>query len=373
MSQVWADVRLKEMLLILGRYSLLQVVYDTSDFLDTNRDVIPDDIVSVFSRDNCQFGFATHLFGNEIKALAQQPATMAATNPRGISFRISPTSNATNPENQLLNGEEPVSTLTQDFHTRRDNLLRTLVHAKPHFVRCIRPNEHDSLIEFDRAHVAQQIRSLQILETVNLMAKGFPHRMRFKAFNARYRMLANPISSLSRLEEKSVEDCEIILDCYSRALKEQTYEAEFTGTGSSNNKDWAHGRKHIFLSEGARQQLERMRESRRQESATKIQALWRGWHARGGHQSAKRALPPPPPPTILHQPATFDQSLKRVVAQRPRPQPISGTPPPICDNHLTSLNSDRCDFKTIQLTCSLFGLDLVIDNQNDFSNVLFTI
>ena len=44
-----------------------QVVYDTSDFLDTNRDVIPDDVVSVFSRETCQFGFATHLFGNEIK------------------------------------------------------------------------------------------------------------------------------------------------------------------------------------------------------------------------------------------------------------------------------------------------------------------
>jgi dachs protein len=29
---------------------------------------------------------------------------------------------------------------------------------------------------------------------VNLMAKGFPHRMRFKAFNARYRMLADPIT-----------------------------------------------------------------------------------------------------------------------------------------------------------------------------------
>jgi hypothetical protein len=39
-----------------------------------------------------------------------------------------------------------------------------------------------------------QIRSLQILETVNLMARGFPHRMRFKAFNARYRMLADPIT-----------------------------------------------------------------------------------------------------------------------------------------------------------------------------------
>ena len=71
------------------------------------------------------------------------------------------------------------------FTYRLDNLLRTLVHAKPHFVRCLRPNLTDSATDFDRNLVVQQIRSLQILETVNLMAGGFPHRMRFKAFNAR--------------------------------------------------------------------------------------------------------------------------------------------------------------------------------------------
>ena len=198
------------------------------------------------------------------------------------------------------------------------------------------------------------------------MAKGFPHRMRFKAFNARYRMLANPITRLSRVEEKAVEDCEIILDCYSRALKQQQQEEEDEAdchvTGSSNNKDWAHGRKHVFLSEGARQQLERMRETRRQTSAVKIQSLWRGWHARGGYESCKQrgnSRAPPPPPALLHHPAmmSFDASTKRVVAQRPRPQPISGTPPPMVENQL--MHVDRCDFKTIQQTCQLFGLDLV--------------
>jgi myosin heavy subunit len=61
------------------------------------------------------------------------------------------------------------------------------VHAKPHFIRCLRPNEQESSSEFRRGFVIQQVRSLQILETVNLMAGGFPHRMRFKNFNARYR------------------------------------------------------------------------------------------------------------------------------------------------------------------------------------------
>ena len=87
-------------------------------FTDTNRDVIPDDLVSVFHRDTCNFGFATHLFGNEIKILLQTRQQQAGSGSgsglaRGVSFRISPTSHP-----EMLNGEEPVSTLTQDFHTR---------------------------------------------------------------------------------------------------------------------------------------------------------------------------------------------------------------------------------------------------------------
>ena len=57
--------------------------------LDTNRDVLPDDLVSVFYKQSCQFGFATHLFGSELKVLFSQE-----TAPRGIRFRISPTSHS---------------------------------------------------------------------------------------------------------------------------------------------------------------------------------------------------------------------------------------------------------------------------------------
>lgn len=71
-----------------------------------------------------------------------------------------------------LNGDDPVSTLTQDFHTRLDNLLRTLVHAKPHFIRCVRANNVESPGHFDRSVVSRQVRALQVLETVNLMAGG---------------------------------------------------------------------------------------------------------------------------------------------------------------------------------------------------------
>lgn len=104
------------------------VIYDTSEFLETNSDIMPDDIVSVFHKSTCTFGFVSHLFGMELKTLFAQDVA-----PCGMRFRISPTNH-----NDLQPGNEIASTLTQDFHTRLDNLLRTLVHAKPHFIRCIK-------------------------------------------------------------------------------------------------------------------------------------------------------------------------------------------------------------------------------------------
>ncbi|XP_076282010.1 unconventional myosin-IXb-like dachs isoform X2 [Lasioglossum baleicum] len=318
-----------------------RVTYDASDFLDTNKDVVPDDLVAVFYKHTCSFGFATHLFGSELKALYASD-----TVPRGVSFRISPTSHT-----DLLNGDEPISTLTQDFHTRLDNLLRTLVHARPHFVRCIRSNGTETPLHLDRGVTMRQIRSLQVLETVNLMAGGYPHRMRFKAFNARYRLIA-PFKQLRRAEEQAVEDTKLILQ------NAQQLKSKF---GASTS--WALGKRHIFLSEGIRQQLENLRSETRRKAATAIQATWRGWRVRRRWPLRKSTLgvtsglgqKKPQQPTSTATGGTVQRNVTTSggtgTGTRPRPQPIAGTPPPD--------PSEKCaDQKMIQQTCTLFGLDL---------------
>jgi len=140
-----------------------------------------------------------------------------------------------------LNGDQPVSTLTQDFHTRLDNLLRTLVHARPHFIRCIKINNNEQEHFFDRRTVSKQLRAFQVLETVNLMANGYPHRMRFKAFNARYKLIA-PFHQLSRMDDRAIEDCQLILECFDNML--DSCARERLGNISLS---WALGKRHIFL------------------------------------------------------------------------------------------------------------------------------
>lgn len=320
------DPKSTEARLFLIQHFAGRVIYDATDFLDTNRDVVPDDLVDVFYKHNCNFGFATHLFGSELKALYSTENV-----PRGVSFRISPTSHT-----DLLNGDEPISTLTQDFHTRLDNLLRTLVHARPHFVRCICSNSHETQNRFEKAIIMKQIRSLQILETVNLMAGGYPHRMRFKAFNMRYRLLASYIH-LQRTEDRVIDDCKVILEQVINLMPK--YGNTLISTG------YAIGKRHIFLTESIRQHLEELRNETRQKSATLIQATWKGYRFRCRWPKIQREKK-----LHLSNLPSLSRPANSGLAIRPRPQPISGTPPPE--------PNEKCDNKIIQQTCNLFGLDL---------------
>lgn len=52
-----------------------EVTYDASDFLDANRDAVPDELLAAFDTRTCEFGFATHLFGAELKVNEISPKT----------------------------------------------------------------------------------------------------------------------------------------------------------------------------------------------------------------------------------------------------------------------------------------------------------
>ena len=176
------------------------------------------------------------------------------------------------------------------------------------------------------------------------------------------------------------------------------------GDKHGNNIEWAHGRKHVFLSEGARQRLEAMRDRRRSGAATKVQALWRGHRSRSRGQSRpKRNEAAIKTSNVRNTNITYTRDLRSLNflspiencnkpiefllsfllkgtsivgtssairasqrSQRPRPQPISGTPPPSHpgQDDVDSVAADKCDFKTIQQTCALFGLDLVSFHTN---------
>ncbi|XP_052069098.1 unconventional myosin-VIIa-like isoform X1 [Mytilus californianus] len=241
-----------------------RVVYDANNFLPSNRDHLPDDIMWVLSKQNCNFGFATHLFNQEIK----QPRE---NGPKGLKHRILPGGSSKS---------ESKGSVCSDFQLKINNLLKTLVHAKCHFVQCIKSNDRGEMDLFDKDVIIRQLRSLQILETVHLMAGGIPHRMRFKLFNHRYRVfmgLHNPYQLTSPQDQ-----CKIILEKFLKAMDES--KLPYVST------QWRIGKKHIFFSEGTRQQLEAMRQEKIHNAAALIQAHWRGLKCRLEWKTVKPIL-----------------------------------------------------------------------------------
>lgn len=88
-----------------------------------------------------------------------------------------------------------------------------------------------------------QVRALQILETAQLMASGYPHRMRFRAFSGRYRAL---YGRRAGAERESGEGC-------ARVLRAVQAAAAPPAPASPAAVRWALGKRHVFLSEGMRQ------------------------------------------------------------------------------------------------------------------------
>lgn len=94
---------------------------------------------------------------------------------------------------------------------------------------------------FERATVGRQVRALQVLETTQLMASGYPHRMRFRAFSGRYRALWGGAT-----EREAGAGC-------ARVLRAVQAAAAPPAPSSPAAVRWALGKRHVFLSEGMRQ------------------------------------------------------------------------------------------------------------------------
>ena len=90
------------------------------------------DLISIFHHSRCTSGFISHLYQHEVKHLFPE-----ATVPNGVQYRMSPTSYL-----KLPFGDEPSTTLCQDFQTKLDSLLKIVLLSNPHYVLCIKPNNN---------------------------------------------------------------------------------------------------------------------------------------------------------------------------------------------------------------------------------------
>lgn len=82
----------------------------------------------------------------------------------------------------------PVSISVQ-FKRQVSNLCATLSTCRPHYVRCIKPNEEKLPMNLNGERMCHQVTYLGLSENVHVRKQGFVHRMPYKLFIRRYQAI----------------------------------------------------------------------------------------------------------------------------------------------------------------------------------------
>ncbi|EDV27005.1 uncharacterized protein TRIADDRAFT_22946 [Trichoplax adhaerens] len=236
-----------------------KVIYDASLFLFKNRDTLQQDIVQLLSTSAHPSTKTTYI--------PRKNANLLSINDNSDQFRSLPYPKVKSLKSKkklphLLgrprSGSNTHSKLTVASYFRNSlaELLSKMTEAQPHFVRCIKPNSRNEADNFDQDRVLTQLTYTGVIETTNIRRQGFPNRISFADFMARYQSLG---FSATRKVQPTSDNCEKIL----KACKIE---------------DFAIGKTKVFLRYYHIQQLAKQFEKQHQ-YAVIIQKAIRGWLA----------------------------------------------------------------------------------------------
>ncbi|KAM7261796.1 hypothetical protein ACFE04_020873 [Oxalis oulophora] len=143
-----------------------EVTYDTTGFLEKNRDLLHMDSIQLLSSCSCPL---PQIFASSMLTQSQKPVT-------GPSYK------AGGADSQKLS-------VASKFKGQLFQLMKRLESTTPHFIRCIKPNNSQSPGLYEQELVLQQLRCCGVLEVVRISRSGFPTRMTHQKFARRYGFL----------------------------------------------------------------------------------------------------------------------------------------------------------------------------------------
>ncbi|KAI4382614.1 hypothetical protein MLD38_008556 [Melastoma candidum] len=143
-----------------------EVTYDTTSFLEKNRDLLHLDSIQLLSSCSCELPkmFAASMLNQSEKLV------------------MGPLHKAGGAESQKLS-------VAMKFKGQLFQLMQRLESTTPHFIRCIKPNNCQSPGKYEQGLVLQQLRCCGVLEVVRISRSGFPTRMTHQKFARRYGFL----------------------------------------------------------------------------------------------------------------------------------------------------------------------------------------
>ncbi|KAJ0974888.1 hypothetical protein J5N97_016853 [Dioscorea zingiberensis] len=142
-----------------------QVSYDTTGFLEKNRDPLHLDSIQLLLPCSCQL---SKLFASHILKKSQ--------NPMGNLL-------------QVKDFDQQNQSVGTKFKVQLFKLMQRLENTTPHFVHCIKPNSKQLPGIYEHDLVLKQLRCCGVLEAVRISRSGYPTRMTHQQFANRYGFL----------------------------------------------------------------------------------------------------------------------------------------------------------------------------------------
>merc|ERR1719270_2054971 len=148
------------------------VSYNLTGWLEKNKDPLNDTIVEMMKNG-----------GNAmlIKCFADHPGQPLET-----------------PKDQDRKKGKGGKTVSSYFKGQLDDLMTTLYKTEPHFIRCVVPNTHKQPGGVEPDLVMHQYQCNGVLAGIAICRKGFPNKMTYPEFKARYNIIAAQLVAKSK-------------------------------------------------------------------------------------------------------------------------------------------------------------------------------
>ncbi|CAM9387457.1 unnamed protein product, partial [Sphacelaria rigidula] len=161
-DRFFADKPLKVKLCFAVKHYAGQVEYHVQTFCDKNKDELPKESDELFA--SSSNAFVVNLFsptgGKKVKTKGKKPAPKKEATPAGIA------------------GLKP--TVGTQFKEQLHHLMEMIRDTRPHYIRCIKPNDSAEPDEVNRVRVMEQLRYGGVLEAVRVARSGYPVRLPHK-------------------------------------------------------------------------------------------------------------------------------------------------------------------------------------------------
>jgi myosin-5 len=246
------------------------VCYDSTNFLDKNRDVIRSDIVKIVKS-------STNSLVLQLLSFFRVDDSDSAEPTGGGGAPKSPRAGSAS------SAASKVQTLGAEFRKQLEELMSNINTTSPHYIRCIKPNTENKGGLFEPSLVLGQLRCGGVLEAVRVTRAGFPNRYSYEEFYKQYRCLVCTnqkfafTSSLSDALARTITE-DIVNKLASLVVSSPNFKSAQVGNGTADPKVVAGiqmGLTLVFLRRPCFDELEHKRMELQRYSVIRIQSHYR--------------------------------------------------------------------------------------------------